>query len=139
MGSRGRDVIPQTGESVLEKGRFWCHYEALEEYHAGMWRPVRSESKQLILISLAVALLRSPERFQAALCKVLRDWPTSCRAEFTRRGNHCAWLGAAACCITHGVPEDLTRRAWWKLSVAEQLEANAVARAAEERWRSTRG
>jgi hypothetical protein len=118
-----------------EPGRHYADYRDLEEYHAGMWRRVSSEASQLNLMALALRLLRDPDRFRAALAKVLRDWPVSCRVELTRRGNHLAWFGQAACCLAHGVPEDLTRRAWWKLTPAEQRAADELARAAEASWR----
>lgn len=119
-----------------EPGRHYVDYRDLEEFHAGMWRRQSGEAAQLNLVALAARLLRDPERFRAALAKVLREWPTSCRAELTRRGNHLAWLGQAACCVVHGVPEDLTRRAWWKLTEAERAVADSVAREAEASWRS---
>lgn len=118
-----------------EPGRHYADYRDLEEYHAGMWRRQSGEAAQLNLVALAARLLRDPDRFRSALSRVLREWPTSCRAELTRRGNHLAWLGQAACCIVHGVPEDLTRRAWWKLTEAERTAADEAARAAEGAWR----
>lgn len=132
MGDRERDMI---GVKAPDRGRFYCHYEQLEDYKAGMWRRVSSESSKLTLIALAVSLLRDAERFRAALAKVLRDWPTSCRVELTRSGRHLAWLGAAACCLQHGVPEELTRRAWWKLTDGERLQADECAAEAESCWR----
>jgi hypothetical protein len=118
----------------IEPDRFYCRYDQLEEFHAGMWRAVTSEAQSITLMALAVRLLRDTERFAAALDRVLREWPLSCRAEFTRDGNRLAWFGQAACCIVHGVPESLTRRAWWKLSEPERAAANAIAAVALTRW-----
>lgn len=81
-----------------------------------------------------MALLRSEDRFTAAVLRVITEWPTSCKAEFTSPGMHLAWLGCAACCIEEGVPEDLTRRAWWKLTEEERLAANRVAMGAILGW-----
>lgn len=118
---------------VDNPGRFWAPYDSREDYRAGMWRRARGSS-EVTLIALAVRLLRDTARFRDVLSRVIREWPVSCRVEFTRRGSHEAWMGAAACCLAHGVPEGLTRRAWWKLTDAEQLRANAVAREALLLW-----
>lgn len=130
-----RDRDPIDGKSV-DKERFWCPYSDLEEFHAGMWKTVSAEGEQDKLIALAVSLLRNPARFSAALDRVLGEWPTSCKAEFTSPGNHLAWLGQASCCIEHGVPESLTRRAWWKLLECERGTADKLAASAVSRWAS---
>jgi len=134
MGNWERDLIGPG--RAPERGRYYADYRELEEYEAGMWRRASGEAHQLNLIALAVRLLRDPDRFRDALARVLHEWPTSCKAELTRRGNHYAWFGAAACCITHGVPEHLTRRAWWKLTDAQRLAADECAAEAEACWRA---
>jgi len=116
-----------------ERGRIYVPYDKLEEYAAGMWRKPR-RSEVVPLMAEAVALLRDDLLFATALQRVLSEWPVSCVAEMTRPGNHLAWLGAAACCLVHGCPESLTRRAWWKLTECERSSANAVARDAELTW-----
>lgn len=131
---RERDFISDAPRAA-DARRFWCAYTALEEYHAGMWKRVAAEAAQLRCIAAAVALLRDRSLFAQAVLRVLVEWPTSCRAEFTSPGNHLAWIGQAACCLATGVPEDLTRRAWWKLSEAERERANDTARLALEVWR----
>ncbi len=130
---RDRDTI-KDGHNTLDGRRFWCSYLELEEYHAGMWHKVSGVRAQTDLMARAVALLRSPERFTVATSKVIDEWPVSCRAEFTGPGNHVAWMGQAACCLVDGVPEELTRRGWWKLSDREMLDANAIARSAITDW-----
>ena len=123
----------------IDSRRYYCAYTELEEWRAGMWKRTGGEPEKLRAIAGAVSLLRSPERFAAALERVLAEWPTSCRAELTARGNHLAWMGAAACCLTLGVPEDLTRRAWWKLSEAERGAADDLARRAIARYGAQHG
>lgn len=122
----------------LERGRFYVSYERLEEYHAGMWRRVSGEAEAIELMGCAVRILRDGEVFRGAVDRVLSEWPTSCRSEFTRAGSHVAWLGQAACCLAGGVPESLTRRAWWKLTPGEQDRANGIAEAAERHYLSSR-
>jgi hypothetical protein len=132
---RNREDIYQ---GRLEIGRYYVAYDALEEFHAGMWRRVSGEREVLRLMAAAVRLLRDPADFRAALDRVLAEWPVSCRSEFTRAGSHVAWLGQAACCIAGGVPEAMTRRAWWKLTPEEQDTANAIAGEAEQRFWDSR-
>ena len=128
---RDRDLI---GGSAVDTRRFWCAYTDLEEYHAGMWKPISHKETQSKMVAQSVALLRSQKRFTRVSREVLDEWPMSCKAEFTSPGNHLAWLGCAACCFDSGVPEDLTRRAWWKLTDGERTTANSVARSAITRW-----
>jgi len=128
---RDRDLIDG---SAVDNRRFWCAYTELEEYHAGMWRHVNNEDAQSKMIAKSVALLRSQKRFSNVSNAVLEEWPISCKAEFTSPGNHLAWLGCAACCLESSVPEELTRRAWWKLTDRERLMANGVARLTIARW-----
>lgn len=131
---RDRDYI---NGNEPDRRRFYCPYEALEETAAGMWRPVSSESRVTELIARSVALLRDPQRFAAAIERVMVEWPISCKAEFTSTGHHVAWLGQAACCLDHGSPEALTRRAWWKLTQEERDNADRLAIEAIARWKTT--
>ncbi|MCP4640621.1 MAG: hypothetical protein GY851_09320 [bacterium] len=134
---RDRDLICEGAR--VDHRRYWCAYTDLEEFAAGMWRPIHGDRAQTKLVALSVSLLRSPARFDDAVRLVLSSWPTSCRAEFTSPGNHLAWLGCAACCLVDGVPEDLTRRAWWKLTEHERATANLVASTAVARWARDNG
>lgn len=118
----------------LERGRFYVAYDRLEEFHAGFWRRVSSEAETMRLMGKAIRILRDPVAFRAALERTLVEWPLSCRSEFTRAGSHVAWLGQAACCIAGGVPEGVTRRAWWKLAPEEQGRANATAEEYENHY-----
>jgi hypothetical protein len=117
--------------------RFYCEYTELEEYHAGMWKKVSCEDTQLKMIAEAVSLFRDVAAFEKACLSVITDWRNSCRAAFTTPSlNKIAWLGQAANALVSRVPEDLTRRAWWKLSDAEQLACNFVAGNAYARWKT---
>jgi hypothetical protein len=136
--SRERSNREDIYSGRLERGRFYVAYDRLEEYHAGMWRRVSGERESVRLMALAVRLLRDVVAFGVALAAVLDSWPMSCRSEFTRCGSHIAWLGQAACCLAAGVPEALTRRAWWKLTEEEQAFANAAAEVAAGRYLASR-
>jgi hypothetical protein len=129
---RDRDLIDHSVK--FDSTRFWCAYTDLEEYHAGMWKNLGSESSKQKLIASSVVLLRTPSLFKKAIERVFAEWPISCKAEFTSPGNHLSWLGCASCCLQFGVPEELTRRAWWKLTDTERNRANKIASESIKRW-----
>jgi hypothetical protein len=131
---RDRDYIDG---SSADPARFFCSYSDLEETKAGMWRGIHGKARAIEAIAQAVSLLRDKGRAAAAFARVLSEWPVSCRAEFTSPGNHLAWLGQAACCLEHGVPESLTRRAWWKLTEDERAAADALATSAISTWKDS--
>lgn len=114
--------------------RIFHHYEQLEEYHAGMWRIVRGQQRQLNIRS-AADLMRDAQRFKACMRRALTDWPRSCEANLTAESvNRIAWLGHAGCCIGVGSPEENTRAGWHTLNQAEMDEANRVAGEVLDEW-----
>lgn len=116
--------------------RYWCAYDQLEEYHAGMWRVVSGEAQALPLIAEAVRLFRDEAGFERACFAVVKAWPVSCRAAMTNPSlNQIAWMGQAACCYAAGVPEAMTRRAWWKLTEEQRAACDAIAARAIASWR----
>lgn len=116
--------------------RYYCHYQLLEEYHAGMWRKVSSEVTKLNLIAQAVAHFRNIQDFKDSCLSVITHWRHSCLTAFTTPSlNKIAWIGQAAVCQKHRVPEDLTRRAWWKLTEEQRDSCNEVAAEALASWR----
>lgn len=114
--------------------RIYHHYKKLEEFHCGMWRNVRGKQR-IENAASAAALLRSPDRFRAALDRVMDEWPMSCQHNLTADDtNRIAWLGWAACAIECRAPEENTRLGWQLLSEDQQRMANAVAKDALNYW-----
>ncbi len=114
--------------------RRYFHYEELEEYHAGMWRPERGEKRKSHIMN-AADLMRDSDAFKEAMRRALVEWPKSCEHNLTIEGaNKLAWLGHAGCCIAVGSPEEATRAAWHTLDEAEQDEANRVAQEVLDEW-----
>lgn len=78
--------------------------------------------------------LRDTPRFEAALRRVLSEWPVSCEHFLSNDSiNRIAWLGQAAMCIATGVPR------WYcagflLLTHYEQRIANATAGHALTTW-----
>lgn len=70
---------------------------------------------------------------------VVEKWPLACEHNLSAKTiNRRAWVGHAACCFAIGVPEDITRDAWGKLSNRQRRLANMEADTAIEAWESNR-
>lgn len=98
-------------------------YYEWEDYQAGLynlsWGGTRDD---------AAALLQTPSQLEPAMRRAVTEWPKAAAHHLTDDGmNQRAWLGWAACGITKMVPAHLTRAAWWTLSDAQRIKANAAA------------
>lgn len=71
--------------------------------------------------------LRDSKRFEAALCRVIEEWPVSCEQFLLNESiNRIAWLGQASMCIDTGIPSCF-RGGFKLLTEQEQNIANATA------------
>lgn len=83
--------------------------------------------------------LRDIPRFEAALTRVLAEWPRSCEHYLSNESmNRIAWLGQASMCIATRVPA-VFRGGFNLLSPEEQRLANEAALRALNRWLEVRG
>jgi len=124
---------------VKKTPRFWCRYEDLEEYHAGMWRKVSNASERKGWLVAACIFLRDPELFRAKMQEVLDAWPTSCLHAFTNPSlNKPVWLAHAAAALVSGIPEEFMRQGYWELSLTERERADRDAIEIASRWRDPR-
>jgi hypothetical protein len=98
-------------------------YWEWEDYHAGLYA-VSGPGTQ----AQAQSLLKHPAALETAMHRATLEWPKAAEHHLTDDDvNGLAWLGWAACGITHKVPAHLTRAAWWTISESERLHANAAA------------
>lgn len=117
--------------------RVWHNYKKWEEYHAGMWRVIPSGMERARLIHLAEKFTGDAGLYGSWMLKVTKSWPISCEHNLTDLGqNRRAWIGHAAACLAHGIPEDITRSAWGLLSKQQQDDANEKAEQAIAAWES---
>lgn len=66
-------------------------------------------------------------RFEAAMQRVMTEWPKSCEHFLTKTGtNRIAWLGQSAMCIETGVPAKF-KAGFGLLSEAQKRAANDAA------------
>lgn len=104
--------------------RVYHSYDVWEDHAHGMF----DDSADQTLLEHAVSLLSNQEMLYRCMCRAVFEWPLSAEMNLTNRSrNRQAWLGQAACCVTYGVPENLTKQAWRGLSEESRVLANACA------------
>lgn len=113
--------------------QIWHPWNEWECYTAGMYDGRVDLTPDECREHYAV-FLRDTPRFEAALERVLSEWPVSCEHFLSNdKINRIAWLGQASMCIATGVPS--TFRAGFKLlSEDEQRTANDTAERALYKW-----
>lgn len=104
----------------------YFHYLKWEDLQAGMYKKPGKEQEQLI--EQSIKLFSDAKCLEAAMKRVIKEWPVSTLHNFSNGGlNRRSWLGQAACCIDHGIPEIINRNAWNALSEQQMKEANRIA------------
>jgi hypothetical protein len=107
--------------------RIYHHYRLWEDWIDGLYRQTITPAEDVI-VSRASRLLASPDWLHKAMMQVAIEWRHAGEVNLSNRHrNRQAWLGQAACCLVCGATEDLTKKAWHILSLAEQEAANRVA------------
>lgn len=85
------------------------------------------------------ALLQDTQQFEAALARIISEWPNSCEHYLSNESmNRIAWLGQASLCIARGIPA-CHRGGFNLLSESEQEAANQSALKYLNRWLAARG
>lgn len=120
--------------------RIYHTWEKWECYPAGFYedRPPEGMTPKDAVRAYA-EFLRDTPRFEAALARVLAEWPNSCEHYLTNENmNRIAWLGQAAMCIATRVPSCF-RGGFNTLPALEQRAANEAALRALNAWLTARG
>lgn len=121
--------------------RVYHTWEKWECYPAGFYEdkpPERFTSPRDAETAYADFLRDSP-RFEAALARVLTEWPHSCEHYLSNENmNRIAWLGQASACIAEGLPAAF-RGGFHRLSPAQQETANTLALTWLNVWLERRG
>jgi hypothetical protein len=117
--------------------RIFHHYQIWEDWKAGMYRTSAqiddAESEELI--QLAQDLLSKPRSLYKAMSEVSIYWKYASESNLSHIGiNRKAWLGQAACCYVHRVPEHLTKLGWHRLTPDQQEKANEIAIRVIQEW-----
>lgn len=112
----------------------WTEWEC---YHAGMYDGKTALSMDEAKASYA-AFLRDIPRFNAAMERVVNEWPKSCEHFLTNMNiNRIAWLGQAAMCIDTGVSRK-HRAGFMLMSQDECRAANKAAEDVLTKWTNAR-
>jgi hypothetical protein len=110
------------------------HCSMWEDWKNKMFRSV-SENGDDILLDKCVLLLRDKKNLNIAMRRVINEWRISTQERLTKDNtNKKAWLGWAACSISHGAPDFITRKAWGMLTESEKEDANLIAEKAILLW-----
>jgi hypothetical protein len=120
-------------------GRIWHPYTKWEDAANGMYKRFDSETRSFMLQN-AVDFTGDHALYGEYMEKVTSCWPVSCEHNLSARGgvNRKAWIGHAACCLALGIPEDVTREAWGKLTAEQRRKANKQAESAIKAWEKKR-
>ncbi len=117
--------------------RIYHHHDRWEDHRAGMYALVYHGEGDGA--DLARVLLADETECWAAMEAVVREWPNATEHNLTATGtNRQAWLGQAACCFVHGVPDHVTKMGWHLLTETEQDAANLVADMVIAGWEASR-
>lgn len=99
-----------------------------------MWGNIKPKDHDLYAEKTA-DLMREFDSFKSACLFAIKEWPNSSLHNLSARCmNRFAWIGQAACYISHGSVEYTTRLGWRMLDDNEQSEANRAASEAIEEW-----
>lgn len=108
---------------------FFAPYTEWEDWKNGMWSKHTNSDYQT---TDAIDVLLDPE---SPMLRVITEWPISTAQNLTDiKSNRKSWLGQAACCIEKGVPEHITRAAWFMLTDEQRNKANEIAKQIIELW-----
>ena len=109
-------------------------YWEWEDWRHGMWSKVSGDTKKMFL-EKAIAFTGNAYLYGEAMMRVIKEWPISCEHNLTKKSiNRLAYIGHAACCLSQGCPESITREAWGYLTQEQQDEANLKAKEALLEW-----
>lgn len=105
--------------------RIYHPVDLWEEIPANMWGEVDNRNEYL---DRAIVFTSNHKLYGSYMNRVVREWRYSCENALTDPNlNRKAWVGHAAVALAFGCPEDITRKAWGRLTHEQQLLANAEA------------
>lgn len=103
-----------------------------EEIEHNMWGTVVNPGAA---VAKAVKFTGDHRLYGRFMLRVVNEWHKSCENALTDyKLNRRAWVGHAAVALAHGIPEDITRKAWGELTDEQRLLANREAERAIQVW-----
>jgi hypothetical protein len=99
-------------------------------FYGGMGDYPKDDTK-----ALYASLLKDLPRFEAALKRVINEWPYSCQHNLSNESmNRIAYLGQAACALIYNVPSHVSCGGYNLLSDEEKAAADAMAKKYLDLW-----
>ncbi len=115
--------------------RIYHPWPSWECYRSGFFTPTGDSDLLKTWRQQYAELLSDISKFNAAMQRVISEWPHSCAHNLTNESmNRIAWLGQASCAISFGSCADQTRSAFNLLSQKSQDKANAAASVVLDEW-----
>ena len=116
----------------MKLDRVYHPYWDWEEVDHNMWGEVKNRRASL---EKAIKFTGDHKLYGRFMLRVISEWPVSCENALTDYSiNRKAWVGHAAVALAHGIPEDITRLAWGKLTDEQRILANRQAENAIAKW-----
>lgn len=125
---------PCREEHNIKVKRVWHHYKKWEDAANGMYRSIGGEERKSML-EQAIEFTGNDGLYGKFMRMVVVEWPIACEHNLTALEiNRKTWIGHAACCLATGIPEDITREAWGRLSSNQRKRANRQADLSIKQW-----
>ena len=114
--------------------RIYHHWEKWECYKHGFYSIVSNAQKQDYK-NLVLSFFDDAKSTEFYMQKVVDNWLYSCEHFLSNVSmNRVAWLGQAACCLCHKVPNLVTMYYWKFLDAETQDIANKIAETIIHQW-----
>lgn len=114
------------------EGRAFAPYEQWECFKAGFHNvPFDDQHAELSRV-----LYCDMPRLRVQCDRVLAEWPITSAVHISQQRNHRAWMGHAACFLSHGAGSQSSVAAYWMLDDAGRDAANNCVMEAVEKWKS---
>ena len=99
-----------------------------------MWRRLPKSAEQAAF-ALAVEFTGNADLYGHWMRRAVAEFHYACEHNLTDQSlNKQAWVGHAACCLAHRLPEYIVRKAWAVLTDEQREAANRQADAAVALW-----
>jgi hypothetical protein len=116
------------------ESRIYHHWEKWECYKHGFYNIVSNAQKQDCK-NLVLSFFNDAKSTEFYMQKVVDNWLYSCEHFLSNVSmNRVAWLGQAACCLCHKVPNLVTMYYWKYLDTETQDIANKIAETIIHQW-----
>lgn len=114
--------------------RIFHPWHLWEDYHYNFYGG-SSGLKKEDTITLYRDFLADLDKFEAALKRIIEEWPHSCEHNLTNDSlNKIAYMGQAACALTFKVPSHMSSSGYNLLTQEQQQAADAMAQKYIDIW-----